>query len=95
MVLYLCARMLYGTKAVIFTVFCWDNLLIVKITGGFIWLQSLTFSKRMMSLLRQKYIEYRERKRNGIQLYWFSFNKKIEDCEYYKASLKRAASYVP
>ena len=95
MILYLCARMIYGTKNIYFTVFCWDNLLIVKITGGFLWIQSVVFSKRIVGILIQKYSEYKERKQKGIPLYWFSFNKKIEDLEYFKKSLKRAASYVP
>jgi len=95
MVIYLCARMIYGTKVIYFTVFCYDNLLIVKITGGFLWIQSAVFSKRIVSILIQKYSEHNERKQKQIPLYWFSFNKKIEDLEYYKASLKRAACYVP
>jgi hypothetical protein len=94
MILYLIARMIYGSKNAYFTLFCLDNLLLVKITGGFIWIQSVIFSKRMVSLLKHKYLEGKERKQKGIELYWFSVNKKIEELEYYKRSLKKAA-YVP
>jgi len=94
MIIYLIARMGYGTKVIYFTVFCPDNLLIVRITGGFLWIQSVIFSKRMISLLKHKYKEGKERKQKSVALYWFSVNKKIEELDYYKRSLKRAA-YVP
>lgn len=95
MVMYLIARMGIGSHNIIFTVFCRNNLLLVKIAGGFIFLQSLLFSKRMVKILKHKKAESKERKQKGIELFWFSHNKKVEECEYYKNSLKKHAGYIP
>lgn len=94
MFVYLIARCVYGTKVVIFTVVCWDNLILVKLAGIFIWAQSILFSKRMVHLLRHRYREFSERKRNNIGLFWFSHNKKVEDLDYYKKALMKQG-YIP
>jgi hypothetical protein len=95
MIVYLIARMGFGSHNIIFTVFCRNNLFLVKIAGAFLFLQSLIFSKRMIKILRNKRAESRERKLKGVQLFWFSHNKKIEDLDYYKQSMKKHASYIP
>jgi hypothetical protein len=94
MIIYILARVIYGTKITIFTVFCRDNLLLVKVAGIFIWVQSILFARRMISLIRHRYLEYKERTEKDVELYWLTHNKKIEELEYFKRSLKRA-TYVP
>jgi len=94
MATYLIARMIYGTRVIIYTVFCKTNLIIVKAAGIFVWVQSIIFSRRMIHIIRHRYLEYVERNEKGVCLFWLSNNKKIEDLEYYKKSLTKA-SYIP
>jgi hypothetical protein len=96
MFLYLTARMFYGTKVVFFTVFCGGNLWIVKIAGGLVWIQSVLFSKRMVGILVNRYIEYQERKGKYVGLFWFSVNKKICELDYYQEEQnKKNVGYIP
>lgn len=94
-IIYIIARMVYGTRVVFFTVFCWDNLLLVKVAGSGVWIQSVIFAKRMVRILRHRYKEYRERKKKNVELYWFSNNKKIEEMDYYINSLRKKKEYIP
>ena len=91
---YIPSRLLFGSKVVFFTVFCMNNLLIVKLAGLFIWLQSVYFTKRMVGIIINRYNEYKERKQRNVKLFWFEFNKKLEDLEYYKKSIKKE-EYIP
>jgi hypothetical protein len=94
MVLYLIARIGYGHRVIIFTVYCWDNLLIVKIAGSFLFIQSSLFAKRMVKLLSHKFAEQKERNAKKVKLFWFEHNKQIEDLDYYQKQLKKS-SYIP
>lgn len=95
MVMYVIARMIYGTQVIIFTVFCRNNVFFVKLGGAFVYLQSIIFSRRMFRIAMQRFREKLERKSKGVSLHWFSHNKKIEELNYYKKSLSRKAEYVP
>ena len=94
-ILYLIARMIYGARVIYFTVFCKDNLWIVKIAGALVWLQSVLFSKRMIHIILHKYKEYKERCKKGVFLFWFSFNKQIEELDYYKLEKSKKKEYIP
>ncbi len=78
-----------------FTVFCWNNLWLVKIAGSIVWIQSVLFSKRMIKIFLHRYKEYKERKAKGIELFWLSENKQIEELEYYKLEKTKKKAYVP
>ena len=92
---YILARIVYGSSNIIFTLFCWDNLFIVKFSGAFIWGQSFVFSFRMIRILIHKLREQKERNEKNISLFWITHNKKIDETEYYKRSLKKHAAYIP
>ena len=90
--LYIISRLVFGLPVIMLTVFCEGNLILVKITGAFIWLQSVFFTYKMISILKFRYAEYKERSEKNIQLWWFEHNKQIDDMEVYK---KKAKTYVP
>ncbi len=48
----------------------------------------------MIKLIQHRYKEYKERIKNNVELFWLEHNKKVEELEYYKLSLKKAC-YVP
>lgn len=81
MIIYLIARLGYGTSVIIFTDYCWHNLLLVKIAGTFVYVQSVLFSKRMFSILIHRIKEEYRRQEKGVQLFWFSHNKKLDEYE--------------
>jgi hypothetical protein len=95
MVIYIFARMVYGTMVCYFTVFCWSNLWLVKIAGSIVWIQSVLFSKRMIKIFYHRYNEYKERKAKKIELFWCSINKQVEETDYYKKEKAKKKAYVP
>jgi len=96
MIIYVVARSAFGAMATYWTVFCKGNLFIVKISAFIVWGQSVLFMKRMLQNLFHRYLDYCERKAKGVDYFWFEFNKKVEELEYYKKSLrKRKDKYVP
>jgi len=96
MFIYIIARSIFGAMSCYFTVFCKGNLFIVKIAGFSVWAQSVLFMRRMLDNLRHRYLDYLERREKGIEYHWFEFNKKIEELDYYKRSIKKhKEKYVP
>ena len=93
MVKYIFSRLGYGSFVIFFTVFCNGNLIIVKISGAFVWLQSVYFAFRMIKIFKFRKKEYKERKVKGIQMWWFDHNKKIDEMEIYKKKCSKI--YVP
>ncbi len=94
MTAYLTVRIGLGLQAAMFNLFCWDNLLIVKVSGTFIWVQSCVFAKRMWAMIGWRIGERKERKAKNVQLFWFSHNKKLEELDYFQKMLSRK-TYVP
>lgn len=92
-VLYIGSRMIFGTMIAYFTVFCMSNLLIVKIGGSGVFVQSILYSKNMLKILEDRKRERLERKSKGVELFWFSFNEKIKECAYYQKA--KGEKYVP
>lgn len=96
MFIYILARTILGFMTTYFTVFCMNNLFIVKVSGLGVWLQSVIFIRRMIAHLYMRYFEMMERKRKNIYYFWFEVNKKIEELDYYKiAATKHKDKYVP
>lgn len=96
MVIYVVARSFFGFMACSWTVFCKGNLFIVKISAMFVWGQSVIFIRRMFKNFVNRYKDYLERRSKNIEYYWFEFNKKVEDLDYYKKSLKKnKEAYIP
>lgn len=96
MIIYILARSIWGFMATYFTMFCKSNLLIVKLSAFFVWSQSLFFMRVMIPNLYYRYKDYLERKKKNVELYWFEHNKKIEELDYYKQSLKKIKEkYIP
>jgi hypothetical protein len=96
MFVYVIARSVFGVMACSFTVFCKRNLFIVKISALFVWGQSLLFIKRMIKNFKNRYSDYCERKEKNIYYFWLDFNKKVEDLDYYKKSIKKIKEeYIP
>jgi hypothetical protein len=92
---YLIARMGFGAQNAYFTVFCPKNLLVVKIAGGFLWIQSAAFSGRMIKLILVRGKEAKERKEKQVELFWFKHNKKVEELKYFQEGLKHKKAYIP
>jgi hypothetical protein len=92
MFLYIVARLGYGSTVVYFTVFCRNNLILVKIAGAFVWIQSVRFAIRMVKILKDKYKEYKERSQKGVELFWLNHNKKVEELNYYKKIHERLSA---
>jgi len=45
----------------------------------------------MIPILKGRFREMKQREKLGIRLFWFSHNKEVEKCEYFKKSAKRDA----
>lgn len=93
---YTLARLIFGFKIVVFTVFCMDNLLLVKIAGTVVWLQSFVFMFRMAGILKTRYEERKARKGSGIQMFWFRVNEELDEFfdKVFDQS-KRKEKYIP
>lgn len=90
---YTLARLLFGTYVTYFLCLCESNLLIVQISGILIILQSVKYSLNMISITKKRFKELNERNKFDVPLYWFSFNDKIANLDYYIKSQKE--KYVP
>lgn len=93
MSLYILARPGWGTYLMYLTFSCSTSLILVKLSALFLFFQSLFFSYKMIGVFKFRYIEYLERKKSNIHLWWFEHNKQIDDMEIYKK--KREKVYIP
>ena len=92
--LYVLFRMTFGWYVLFWTVCCMDNLFIVKIGGSIVMIQSAFFTVNMYTIIRRRIKEQKERNKERVSLFWFSFNKNISSLDYYKKSLKKD-KYIP
>lgn len=92
-VLYIVFRTTLGLQITLWTVFCMDNLFLVKLGGTVVIVQSFLYTGNMITILKKRKIEQDERNKENVALYWFSFNDKISQLEYFKKS--KLEKYVP
>ena len=92
---YVIARMCFGLTVVLYTLFCMENLCIIKIAGGMVWFQSFIFVGRMVKILRTRWVQRRKRKSEGIAMFWFGFNEELENLEFVKKELANKEAYIP
>jgi len=90
---YSFARLIFGFQVSLFTVFCPDNLTLVKISGAVVWLQSLKYAYNMIGITMKRMKESAERKAKGVSLFWFEYNPQLTTLNYVKAD--KSEKYVP
>jgi hypothetical protein len=93
--LYITARIIFATFNLIYTLYCMNNLLIVKIGGSWVVFQSYKYTFNMISILKNRKKEYLERKSKNVKLYWITENPEIYKLDYYIKSKSRKENYVP
>lgn len=92
--LYIFSRMIFGVIITIWTVVCMDNLLMVKIGGLLVIVQSMLYTLNMVGIIKLRMKEYNERKKENVELYWFSVNEKVKKLDYKKKRMNKEG-YVP
>lgn len=92
--LYIFSRMIFGVMITIWTVFCMDNLFMVKIGGTLVIVQSMLYTLNMIGIIKLRVKEYKERSKESVKLYWFSVNEKIKKLDYKKKKTNKEG-YVP
>ena len=69
------------------------TLIVVRLVAFGLLMQSYHFMIQMSSIIKNRYNEYLERKRTGIDFFWFSHNPKIDTLNF--ASKGKKANFVP
>ena len=87
--LYIYYRLFIGLFAVLNCAGWSGNHPILKFLSVALIVQSYFFIYRMISILKKRYHELKQREKVGIKLSWFSHNKEVEKCEYYAKSMKK------
>ena len=94
--LYMYSR-LYGALVMVAQswLYCPNVPFIVNMCGSALVVQSIFFSFRMISILKSKYKEAKERKAKGIYQYWFSENPSLMKLAYMQKKAKHSKEIVP
>ena len=79
---YSLARLIFGFQVSIFTVFCQNNLFIVKFSGAVVWGQSIKYAYNMIGIGMKRAKELKERSIKKVELFWFSYNPKLSTLTY-------------
>ena len=90
---YSFARLVFGINVCLFTVFCWENLFLVKFSGFLVWAQSLKYCYNMIGITKKRMKELRERNSKQAPLYWLSFNEKLNELDY--INKEKTEKYLP
>jgi hypothetical protein len=89
--LYIYYRLFKGIFVVYNTVSTPNGHPIVKAIAIGVAIQSYFYVYRMVSIVKNRMKEMKERKKGGVQLYWFSHNTKVEKLPYFIKSAKKDA----
>ena len=84
MTIYTCSRSVVATYTTIMINMSTTTHWFCKLCAIMVLIQSIQFMTNMASISKRRVQEYRQRKLAGTELYWFSFNSKIGDLEYFQ-----------
>lgn len=90
---YTLARLIFGTYTSIYSILCPSDLIIVKISGACIILQSIKYATNMYNITFKRLRELKTRKQAGVELLWFKYNPKLTSLDYVKN--EKGEKYVP
>jgi hypothetical protein len=90
---YTFARLIFGTYTSVYSIICPSDLIIVKISGAMIILQSVKYAFNMFYITKKRLKELKERKKAGVELFWLEYNPKLTTLEYVKK--EKGEKYVP
>lgn len=89
--LYIYYRLLKGIFIVYDTVACPVGHPIIKLIAIGMAVQSYFYVFRMVSILKSRFVEMSIRRKEGVQLFWFSHNPQVEMLSYFIKSAKKEA----
>jgi len=90
LVVFSVARGIFVTKAIYDTIFISEIAILIRGPCVCLWLLSLYFIYEMIGILIKKNRQSGERKKKGIQYFWFSENPEVKKLSYYRKETKEA-----